>query len=339
MNTNFQRIAVVGAGQMGAGIAQVFAAKGCQVSLIDTKDEFVARGVESIRGSLARIVKKGGIAQAEADATLARVAGSTGYDAAARCELAIEAIVEDEGIKKACFAKLDAIAPAGAILASNTSSISITVLAAATRRPRQVAGMHFMNPVPLMQLVEVIRGQETSDETAARIVAAVEMLGKTAVEARDFPGFVSNRILMPMINEAIYALMEGLLARRHRHRDEARDEPPDGAAAARRLHRPRYLPFDPGGSPRRLRRSQVSPLPAPAADGGGRIVGKEGGARLLRLVVGAADIDTNDRGTRRDLSVVSVRVISARVTSARGAMPSYLRAGRDAQPRWRCGIR
>jgi 3-hydroxybutyryl-CoA dehydrogenase len=213
MNTNFQRIAIVGAGQMGAGIAQVFAAKGCQVSLIDTKDEFVTRGVESIRGSLARIVKKGGIAQAEADATLARVAGSTGYDAAARCELAIEAIVEDEGIKKACFAKLDAIAPAGAILVSNTSSISITVLAAATRRPRQVAGMHFMNPVPLMQLVEVIRGQETSDETAARIVAAVEMLGKTPVEARDFPGFVSNRILMPMINEAIYALMEGVSSR------------------------------------------------------------------------------------------------------------------------------
>jgi 3-hydroxybutyryl-CoA dehydrogenase len=213
MKPTIQRIAVVGAGQMGAGIAQVFAAKGCQVSLIDTKDEFVARGVESIRGSLARIVKKGGMPQAEADATLARVSGSTKTESAGGCELAIEAIVEDESAKKACFAKLDSIAPPGAILASNTSSISITALAAATKRPRQVAGMHFMNPVPVMALVEVIRGQDTSDETAAAIVGAVEMLGKTPVEARDYPGFVSNRVLMPMINEAIFALMEGVSTR------------------------------------------------------------------------------------------------------------------------------
>jgi 3-hydroxybutyryl-CoA dehydrogenase len=206
-------IAVLGAGQMGSGIAQVFAAKGASVVLIDTKEDFVARGRDTIKGSLARIVKKGSLAQADADAALARVTGSTKYDDVKRCDLVVEAIVEDAHIKKECFMKLDALAPAHAILASNTSSISITVLAAATKRPKQVIGMHFMNPVPVMQLVEVIRGQETSDETTANVIAAVEWLGKTPVEANDFPGFVSNRVLMPMINEAVFALMEGVSTR------------------------------------------------------------------------------------------------------------------------------
>jgi 3-hydroxybutyryl-CoA dehydrogenase len=212
-NATIKNVAVVGAGQMGAGIAQVFAAKGAAVRLVDIKDDFVARGIESIKGSLARVVKKGAIAQADADATIARVAGSTRIEDARDADLIVEAIVEDENTKKKCFAQLDAAAQPNAILASNTSSISITVLAAATKRPKQVIGMHFMNPVPVMQLVEVIRGQETSDETTARVLAAVEMLGKTPVEARDFPGFVSNRVLMPMINEAIYAMMEGVSSR------------------------------------------------------------------------------------------------------------------------------
>lgn len=209
----FTKIAVVGAGQMGAGIAQVFAVKGAFVALIDTKEEFIERGLGAIRASLARIVKKGTLTQADADAAVARVKGETQVDAAREAELVVEAIVEDEAAKKACFARLDAAAPSHAILASNTSSISITVLGAATKRPRQVIGMHFMNPVPVMQLVEVIRGQETSDETTSRVFAAVEWLGKTPVEARDFPGFVSNRVLMPMINEAVYALMEGVASR------------------------------------------------------------------------------------------------------------------------------
>ncbi|MBI3819355.1 MAG: 3-hydroxybutyryl-CoA dehydrogenase [Planctomycetes bacterium] len=207
------KIAVLGAGQMGSGIAQVFAAKGVSVVLIDTKEEFVARGRDTIKNSLARIVKKGALSQEDADKTLARVAGSTLYDNIKDCDLVIEAILEDEKIKKDCFAKLDAIAPPHAILASNTSSISITVLGAATKRPKQVIGMHFMNPVPVMQLVEVIRGQETSDETTASVLAAVELLGKTPVAANDFPGFVSNRVLMPMINEAIFALFEGVASR------------------------------------------------------------------------------------------------------------------------------
>jgi len=209
----FQKVGVVGAGQMGSGIAQVFAAKGVNVVLVDAKDEFVARGRKTIEGSLARIVKKGALSQEDADKTLARVTGSTRYEDFAACDLVVEAITENEPVKKECFAKLDAVTGPTAVLASNTSSISITTLGAVTKRPKLVIGMHFMNPVPVMQLVEVIRGQETSDETTAKVLAAVEFLGKTPAEANDLPGFVSNRVLMPMINEAIYCLMEGVAAR------------------------------------------------------------------------------------------------------------------------------
>ncbi|MBL8693353.1 MAG: 3-hydroxybutyryl-CoA dehydrogenase [Planctomycetes bacterium] len=209
----FQNVGVVGAGQMGSGIAQVFAAKGVPVVLVDAKDEFVARGRKTIEGSLARIVKKGALTQDDADKTLARVTGSTRYEDFAACDLVVEAITENEPVKRECFAQLDAVTGPTAILASNTSSISITTLGAVTKRPKLVIGMHFMNPVPVMQLVEVIRGQETSDETTAKVLSAVEFLGKTPAEARDFPGFVSNRVLMPMINEAVYCLMEGVAAR------------------------------------------------------------------------------------------------------------------------------
>jgi 3-hydroxybutyryl-CoA dehydrogenase len=207
------RVAVIGAGQMGSGIAQVFAVKGVAVSMIDTKEELVARGREGIRASLGKAVKKQLLSAEDADRAFGRIAGSTHLEDVRDAELCIEAIVEDEGAKKELFARLDGIARPEAILASNTSSISITVLGAATRRPRQVCGMHFMNPVPAMQLVEVIRGLDTSDETAAKVLSVVELLGKTPVEARDFPGFVSNRVLMPMINEAVYALMEGVSTR------------------------------------------------------------------------------------------------------------------------------
>ena len=195
---------VVGAGQMGAGIAQVVAASGRRVSLYDAAPGAVERGLEAMRKSLARLAEKGG---ADPDEVLARVHP---VDDLVSADLMIEAVVEDAAVKEDVFRRADATLPAEAILASNTSSIPITSLAAATGRPERVIGMHFFNPVPVLKLVEVIRGLETSDETAARIVALAEDLGKTAAEVRDLPGFVSNRILMPFINEAAYALLEGI---------------------------------------------------------------------------------------------------------------------------------
>ncbi len=208
-----EKIAVIGAGTMGNGIAQAFAAAGVHVALIDIKDEFVQRGLSAVQGSLARFVKKGTLPQADADATLKRIQGTTAMDAAADAQLAIEAVSENESIKRDVFARLDGLCNKAAILASNTSSISITRIAAATKRSSQVIGMHFMNPVPLMKLVEVIRGQDTSVDTTARVVAWSKAMGKTPVEAQDYPGFISNRVLMPMINEAVFCLMESVATR------------------------------------------------------------------------------------------------------------------------------
>ena len=201
---NFERVLVVGAGQMGAGIAQVVAASGRQVILHDPFPGAVERGLAGMRKSLERLEAKGGPPTAD---VLARVTESTELAAA---DLMIEAISEDAAAKEQLFRAADAALPSGAILASNTSSIPITSLAAVTSRPDRVIGMHFFNPVPLLQLVEVIRALQTSDETAAAIVALARDLGKVPAEANDFPGFVSNRILMPFINEAAYALMEGV---------------------------------------------------------------------------------------------------------------------------------
>ena len=201
---SFGRVLVVGAGQMGAGIAQVVAASGRQVLLHDAVPGAVDRGVETMRRSLAKLHEKGG---APPDDVLARV---TPVDGLAEADLMIEAIVENAEAKKVLFRSADAALPAYAILASNTSSIPITELAAATSRPDRVIGMHFFNPVPVLALVEVIRAEQTSDETADAIVALARDLGKTPAEANDFPGFVSNRILMPFVNEAAYALMEGV---------------------------------------------------------------------------------------------------------------------------------
>ncbi|MFN8572395.1 MAG: 3-hydroxybutyryl-CoA dehydrogenase [Gemmatimonadaceae bacterium] len=204
------RIAVVGAGQMGNGIAHVFAQNGFPVTMIDVSADALERGRSTIDKNLERQVKKGTIDASAKDATLARIAVNASLDAAADATLVVEAATERPDLKFRIFADLDRIAPPKAILASNTSSISITTLAAQTKRPAQVVGMHFMNPVPVMQLVEIIRGLATSDETTGRVVELARTLGKTPVEVNDYPGFVANRILLPMINEAVYCLMEGV---------------------------------------------------------------------------------------------------------------------------------
>jgi 3-hydroxybutyryl-CoA dehydrogenase len=200
----FACVLVVGAGQMGAGIAQVVAASGREVVLHDSAPGAIERGLATIERSLARLHEKGGPAP---EAVLARI---TRAEEPVPADLMIEAIVEDAEAKKAIFRVADALFEPGAILASNTSSIPITELAAATSRPAEVIGMHFFNPVPVLQLVEVIRALQTSDETAAAISELAVELGKTPAEANDYPGFVSNRILMPFVNEAVYALMEGV---------------------------------------------------------------------------------------------------------------------------------
>ena len=204
------RAAVVGAGQMGNGIAHVFATSGHAVTLIDVNADALAKGRDTIARNLDRQVKKGAIEASAADAALARIATSTSLDAVADAAIIVEAATERTDLKFRIFEDLDRLAPAGAILASNTSSISITEIAARTKRPEQVIGMHFMNPVPVMQLVEVIRGLATSDATTETVMRLSTGLGKTPVEVNDFPGFVANRILMPMINEAIYCVMEGV---------------------------------------------------------------------------------------------------------------------------------
>jgi len=203
-----ERVLVVGAGQMGAGIAQVAAAAGMQVTLVDVGEEQLARGRAAIAASLAKLAAKGGCD--DPDGVLARIATSTDLASAADAELAIEAASEDVELKLALFARLDAALDAGAVLASNTSSIPIGRLAAATRRPALVCGMHFMNPPALMPLVELIRGLETSDATVATVRDAAEAMGKTVAEARDVPGFLANRMLLPMLNEAVFCLYEGV---------------------------------------------------------------------------------------------------------------------------------
>jgi 3-hydroxybutyryl-CoA dehydrogenase len=204
------QFAVIGAGQMGNGIAHVCATSGFPVTLVDVSAEALAKGRATIEKNLERQVKKGTLDAAARDAALGRITGATALDAVAGATVVVEAATERKDLKFRIFRDLDRLAPAGAILATNTSSISITEIAAVTQRPAQVIGMHFMNPVPLMELVEVIRGLATSDATTARTVALAKALGKTPVEANDYPGFIANRILMPMINEACYAVMEGV---------------------------------------------------------------------------------------------------------------------------------
>ena len=204
------RVAVIGAGTMGNGIAQVFAQQGHAVRLIDVSAEALNKGLETIRGSLARLVKKQAIGADEADRTVARIKVGSVLEDTKDSELVVEAASENPSLKFALFDQLDKITPASTILATNTSSISITEIASHTSRADQIIGMHFMNPVPVMQLVEVIRGQLTSDATTTQVMDLAKALGKTPVEVNDYPGFVSNRVLMPMINEAVFCVMEGV---------------------------------------------------------------------------------------------------------------------------------
>jgi 3-hydroxybutyryl-CoA dehydrogenase len=201
---DFEHVLVVGAGQMGGGIAQVVAASGRRVSLHDAAPGATERGLATMRRSLEKLAEKGG---ADPDEVLARVEST---DDLVPADLLIEAVIEDADVKQDVFRRADGLLPAGAVLASNTSSIPITSLASVTARPDRVIGMHFFNPVPVLKLVEIVRGRETSDETASAIAALAEDLGKTPAMANDFPGFVSNRILMPFINEAVWALHEGV---------------------------------------------------------------------------------------------------------------------------------
>lgn len=205
------RVTVIGGGTMGNGIAHVCAQSGLETTLVDLNAEALDRGLATIASNLDRQVRKEILSEADRDAVLARITGQTDVaDAVAEADLVIEAVPEKAELKHELFATLDEAAPRSAILASNTSSISITEIAAHTSRPEQVIGMHFMNPVPVMKLVEVIRGLATSDETTKFVTDLSKQLGKTPVEVNDFPGFVSNRVLMPMINEAVFALMEGV---------------------------------------------------------------------------------------------------------------------------------
>ncbi len=205
-----KNIAVIGAGTMGNGIAHVFALFGNNVTLIDIKEDILNAALGKIEKNLQRQLKKGTITEQQVKETLQRISTSTDMKAAAQASLVVEAVIENDDLKKNIFKQLDDICPAETILASNTSSISITELAAVTNRPDKVIGMHFMNPVPVMELVEIIRGLATSDETYQLVYETAKSLHKTPVEVNDYPGFISNRVLMPMINEAIYCLMEGV---------------------------------------------------------------------------------------------------------------------------------
>ncbi|MDB4908180.1 MAG: 3-hydroxybutyryl-CoA dehydrogenase [Gemmatimonadetes bacterium] len=204
------RIAVLGAGQMGNGIAHVFAQAGFPVSLIDVSKDALAKARDTIGRNIDRQVKKGALQAGDREAILGRISDHDSLDAVSDATIVIEAATEQKELKFRIFSDIDRLAPAGAILATNTSSISITEIAGRTQRPQQVIGMHFMNPVPVMQLVEVIRGLATSDAVMQQTIELAKAVGKTPVEANDYPGFIANRILMPMINEAMFCLMEGV---------------------------------------------------------------------------------------------------------------------------------
>jgi 3-hydroxybutyryl-CoA dehydrogenase len=208
--TTTEKIAVLGAGQMGNGIAHVFAQSGYPVTMIDISSDALSKGRATIAANLDRQIKKGSLPAEQKDSILGRIATATSTDSVADASLVIEAVTENRDLKFKIFGDLDRQSRPDAILASNTSSISITEIAARTRRPELVIGMHFMNPVPVMQLVEVIRGLATSAETTTRVLELSKAVGKTPVEVQDYPGFVANRVLMPMINEAVYCLMEGV---------------------------------------------------------------------------------------------------------------------------------
>jgi 3-hydroxybutyryl-CoA dehydrogenase len=208
-----QTVGVVGAGTMGNGIAQVLAASGRKVLLAEASDELLRKGIARVAGGLDRLVKKGKMTEEQKNDILKRIQGTTNLADLAPADLVVEAVTEEPEVKLGIFRKLDAVARPEVILASNTSSISISRLAACTKRPDRVVGMHFFNPVPVMTLVEVVKGELSSEATVAAVTGLAQELGKTPVTVNDYPGFVANRVLMPMINEAVYALMEGVATR------------------------------------------------------------------------------------------------------------------------------
>lgn len=207
---DIKKVLVVGAGTMGNGIAQVCAQAGISVVMTDVEDRFVEKGMANIKKMLAKALEKGKLQQAEMDAALSQIKGTTNLEEGADADFVVEAVFENPQVKKELYRKLTDIIGKDVIIASNTSSISITELAASTDRPDKFIGMHFFNPVPLMKLVEIIRGIQTSDQTCNEVIELAKKLGKTPVQCNDYPGFVSNRILMPMLNEAVYCVMEGV---------------------------------------------------------------------------------------------------------------------------------
>jgi 3-hydroxybutyryl-CoA dehydrogenase len=207
---DIRNVAVIGAGTMGSGIAQVAASSGYPVTMFDVSSEALSKGTQRIKDSLDRLVKKGTLQANDAAEIQKRVKTASDYGEAKTADIVIEAVFEDEAVKKQTWTKLDVICRAETIFATNTSSISISQLASAVKNPQRYIGMHFFNPVPVMKLVEVIRGNRTSDETCASVVELSKKMGKSPIEVNDYPGFVSNRVLMPLINEAIFALFEGV---------------------------------------------------------------------------------------------------------------------------------
>ena len=208
---DFKSVLVIGAGQMGSGIAQVMAQGGLEVVLRDIKEEFVRKGIAGIEKNLAKSVEKGKMTPDEMQAVVGRISGVVELDAAAcDVDMVVEAAIENMEIKKSIFQQLDQLCPAHTILATNTSSLPVTAIAALTKRPDKVLGVHFFNPAPVMKLVELIKGLATSEETFVTVKAFIEKLGKSPVKVEDFPGFIGNRVMIPMINEAVYALMEGV---------------------------------------------------------------------------------------------------------------------------------
>ena len=281
---DIKTIGVVGAGTMGNGIAQVFAQAGLDVQLVDVARPMLDRARGTIEKSLGKFVEKGTLTSADRDATLGRLSMKTSLEGLREADFVVEAIVENVDAKRALFASLDGIVKAESILASNTSSISITTIAAATARPSRVLGMHFMNPVPLMPLVELIAGYQTSPDSMRTASELCVRLGKTPVEAADSPGFIANRVLMPMINEAIFAVMEGVGTPDAIDTVMKLDESPDGASRARRLHRPRRVPGDPQRAARGPGRSEVPRLSVATPDGRRGATRSKVGPGLLRVL-------------------------------------------------------
>ena len=292
MAVMIKKVGVIGSGQMGNGIAHVAALAGLDVVLYDVSADRLKSGMATINGNLSRQVVKKIITEDARKQALDRIVSTETMDGLADCDLVIESAVEKEEVKRKIFHDLCAVLKPEAIVASNTSSISITRLAASTDRPEKFIGIHFMNPVPLMELVELIRGIATDDSTFDAAKEFVTKLGKHIAVSEDFPAFIVNRILLPMINEAIYTLYEGRRQRRgDRCRDEARRPPSDGAAGTGRLHRAGYLSVDHAGAARGPRRFQVPAVPAAGEIRRGRLARPQDPARLLRLSRRQADPD------------------------------------------------